>query len=95
MTNAGQLDFIDVLSILSFLVALMNLDENMTQGDKQELQEDLANKADILLSEIHSHLEMQDIKLEGIIKRLEDIEHGIEGNICQIIPAYDSGDDGS
>ena len=81
MTNTGQLDFIDILSILSFLVALMNLDENLTQGDKQELQEDLANKADILLSEIHSHLEQQDIKLDGIIKELEELKHGTERNI--------------
>lgn len=81
MTNTGQLDFIDILSILSFLVALMNLDENLTQGDKQELQEDLANKADILLSEIHSHLEKQDIKLDGIIKELEELKHGTERNI--------------
>ena len=81
MTNTGQLDFIDILSILSFLVALMNLDENLTQGDKQELQEDLANKADILLSEIHSHLEQQDIKLDGIIKELEELKHGTKRNI--------------
>ena len=81
MTNTGQLDFIDILSILSFLVALMNLDENLTQSDKQELQEDLANKADILLSEIHSHLEQQDIKLDGIIKELEELKHGTERNI--------------
>ena len=72
MTNTGQLDFLDWISIMSFIIALMNLDENMTQGDKQELQQDLANKADILLSEIHAHLESQDDKLDFIIGELKN-----------------------
>lgn len=76
MTDNGQLDFLDLISIMSFVIALMNLDENMTQGDKQELQKDLADKADILLSEIHSHLEEQDIKLSNIEKLLEEIKNG-------------------
>ena len=70
MTN-GQLDFLDLISIMSFVISLMNLDENMTQGDKQDLQEDLANKAELLLNEIHAHLESQDIKLDSIIERLD------------------------
>ena len=72
MTNNGQYDFLDYISILSFIIALMNLDENMTQGDKQELQQDLADKADTLLMEIHSHLESQDDKLDKILERLNN-----------------------
>ena len=79
--NNGQLDFLDLITIMSFVIALQNLDENITQSDKQELQHDLADKADLLLNEIHSHLEKQDIKLDHIIKRLEDIENGTERNI--------------
>lgn len=74
MNNTDQLDFIDLLSIMSFIIGLINLDENVTQTDKQELQHDLANKADRLLSEIHSHLENQDVKLDSILKRLEDLK---------------------
>ena len=65
-----QLDFIDLLSIASFVIGLMNLDENLTQGDKQELMEELGNKADLLLKEIHEHLEIQDDKLDEILKKL-------------------------
>ena len=57
---------------MSFVIALMNLDENMTQGDKQDLQRDLSNKADKLLMEIHSHLESQDEKLDFILKELQN-----------------------
>lgn len=78
MTNNGQLDFLDLISIMSFVIALMNLDENMTQSDKQELQHDLADKADALLSEIHSHLESQDIKLDLI---MEELKNGTQRNI--------------
>ena len=78
--NNGQLDFLDLISIMSFVVGLINLDENVTQSDKQELQHDLADKADMLLQEIHSHLEKQDIKLDHILKRLEEYD-GTERNI--------------
>ncbi len=63
----GEFTFLDMVSLLSFLIGIMNLDENLTQGDKQELQQDLSNKADLLLNEIHSHLETQDKKLDEII----------------------------
>ena len=69
-----QLDFIDLLSIASFVVGVMNLQENLTQGDKQDLQKDFSNKADSLLKEIHAHLEMQDNKLNEILLRLEKIK---------------------
>ena len=63
----GEFTFLDTITLVSFIIGLMNLDENMTQGDKQDLQEDLSQKADLLLSEIHGHLEQQD----AILKRLE------------------------
>ena len=66
----SQLSFIDIISILSFVISLENLEENMTQSDKQELQNDLADKADKLLSEIHKHLETQDQKLDYIISQI-------------------------
>ena len=67
----GEFTFLDIVSIASFLIGVMNLEENLTQGDKQELMENLSSKADLLLKEIHRHLEEQDSKLDEIIKRLE------------------------
>jgi len=68
-----QLDLLDTLNIMSFVIGLMNLNENLTQGDKQELMEELSNKADLLLKEIHNHLEEQDKKLDRIMKMLGEI----------------------
>ena len=66
----NQLSFIDLLSIASFAISLENLEENMTQSDKQDLQKDLSDKADLLLKEIHEHLERQDQKIDEILRRL-------------------------
>lgn len=66
----GQWTFIDLLSILSFLIGVMNLDENVTQGDKQDLMQELSNKSDILLQEIHGHLAAQDAKIDQILEVL-------------------------
>ena len=68
--NNGQFTFLDVISIMSFLISVENLEANLTQNDKQELQRDLSNKADMLLKEIHQHLEEQDNKIDRILKEL-------------------------
>ena len=68
----GEFTFLDMLSILSFLIGTMNLNENLTQGDKQDLLEEFSTKADILLKEIHSHLEKQDNKLDKILEEISN-----------------------
>ena len=66
-----QLDLLDLMNIASFCIGLMNLNENVTQGDKQDLMQELNTKSDFLLTEIHKHLKDQDEKLETIMQRLE------------------------
>ena len=68
----GEFTFLDLVSLCSFIIGLMNLNENLTQGDKQDIQDDLSKKADLLLKEIHQHLTEQDSKIDMILKRLED-----------------------
>jgi len=62
-----ELDFIDLLSIMSFVVGLMNLDENLTQGDKQELMQELDNKTNKILDELRRELSYQNELLERFI----------------------------
>ena len=68
-----QLTFLDILNVLSFLIGVENLEANLDQNDKADLQHDLSMTAEKLLSEIHAHLELQDVKIDKILKRLEDI----------------------
>lgn len=67
----GQFTFLDSVSLLGFFIGLMNLEENITQSDKQEMMEELNNKTDLLLREIHKHLQMQDEKIDNILRYME------------------------
>lgn len=70
--------FIDNLIIsvtmVSFIVGILNYEENLTQSDKQDLISELNNTSNKLLDEIHQHLESQDNKLNKILERLEEVK---------------------
>lgn len=69
-----QLTFIDVLSILSFVIGLENLELNVDQNDMDEQTRSINKAANELVSkalaEIHQHLEMQDKKIDAIMEVL-------------------------
>ena len=66
----GQFTFLDSITLISFIIGIMNYEENLTQSDKQDLQDQLNSKIDLLLKEIHSHLEEQDKKIDKIMEVL-------------------------
>ena len=70
--DQGEFTFLDIIALMSFFIGVINLDENLTQSDKQELQESLSQKADLLLQEIHGHLEEQDALLKQILEELRN-----------------------
>ncbi|MBR3645982.1 MAG: hypothetical protein IKN54_06150 [Lachnospiraceae bacterium] len=67
----GNLTFIDMLSIISFCVGLQNLDLNIAQDDLDNQTQELDRELRSVVDEIHKHLEMQDEKLDMIMKRME------------------------
>lgn len=71
MNQNQQFSYLDLINIMSFVIGIMNLDENLTQGDKQDLMDDFDKKADTLLQEIQGHLKSQDKKIDSIIQKLE------------------------
>lgn len=56
-----QINFLDILSILSFIIGLENLQENRQQSESQEQ----------IIKSIEEHLKKQDEQYEKIIKLLE------------------------
>lgn len=74
MNNNEQLSLLDILNILSFIIGILNYNENLTQGDKQELMHEIDNKISLVLDKVQKHLEIQDKQLNIIIKRLEELE---------------------
>lgn len=61
----GEFTFLDIISLTSFLLGIMNLEENLTQGDLQD-------KTQLILDEIHGHLQKQDDKIDEILRRLNN-----------------------
>lgn len=69
-SNNGGLGFLDTLNIMSFIVGMMNLEQNLTQNDKQEIENQFSTKVDQLLKEIHEHLQQQDAKIDAIMNKI-------------------------
>lgn len=59
----GEFTFLDIISLTSFLIGLMNLEENISQGDLQD-------KTQLIIDEIHGHLQEQDDKIDRILEVL-------------------------
>ncbi len=74
MNNNEQLTLLDILNILSFIIGILNYNENLTRDDKQELMREIDNKISLVLDKVQKHLEIQDKQLNIIIKRLEELE---------------------
>lgn len=74
--NRNELEFMDILNIMSFIIGMMNYGENMTQGDKQDIMHSLDNQTQTLLENIHNHLTEQD-------RKLEEIQNDIRRYICK------------
>lgn len=66
------LDFLDIITLLSFVLSVENLEQNLSQNDKQDLQHDLSEKAEKILKEVHTHLEKQDKLLNDIWSKLNE-----------------------
>ena len=77
----GEITFLDTVSIMSFLIGVQNFDLNVTQEDAQNIQRRSDANANLILNEIHKHLEKQDAKIDLILKELEELKNGTERNI--------------
>lgn len=73
----NELGLLDIISLMSFCIALENLDLNISQEDIQSSSmhiEDVVNKRlQKALEDIHGHLSVQDSKLNVIMNRLEEL----------------------
>ena len=75
----GELTAIDILSVLSFVIGLKNLDLNVDQNDMDAQTREIDKRANELvrnaIAEIHKHLEMQDEKINKILEVLKIENH--------------------
>ena len=64
-------NFVDYVNLMDLAISLQNLRSNTSQEDRQKLEEHFNDKLNILLEEIHGHLQQQDKKIDLILKKLE------------------------
>lgn len=67
--NQNQFEY--NLALASFILGIMNYQENLTQNDKQELMDNSAKIQDQIINKIDAHLQIQDQKIDEILKRLD------------------------
>lgn len=72
--RTNDLSFLDLMSIASFVIALQNLEMNITQEDMFENTDRLDRGLRTNVEEIHKHLEEQDRKLDILLSRLEKLD---------------------
>lgn len=70
--DSENLDFLDIISLLSFLIGVQNLDLNITQNDLQSSETNLNKALRKEVDEIHAHLEKQDALLQDIKLELQE-----------------------
>lgn len=71
----GEFTFLDMLTIMSFLIGLQNLDANITQNDMQKSTEKLDKTLKQNVSDIHRHLKEQDKKIDYIMGVLSNAQN--------------------
>ncbi len=61
------------LNLASFILGLMNYEQNLTQNDKSEILQNSQDVSDKVISSIDNHLQNQDKQLKEIILLLKEI----------------------
>ena len=64
--------FIDLVNLMDLAISLQNLRSNTSQEDSQKLEKHFNDKLELVLDEIHTHLQEQDNKIDLILKKLEE-----------------------
>ena len=68
----NKLGFLDIITLISFVVGLQNLEMNITQEDMQETTEKLDKALRDQVKDIHDHLAEQDKKIDNILGILKE-----------------------
>ena len=63
-------DFLDALSLVSFMVGIANYNENLSQSDKDDLMTSLDKKTNSMLERLEKDLEEQNVMLRAILEKL-------------------------
>ena len=71
-------DFIDAISLISFMVGIANYDENLSQSDKDDLMKSLDEKTNEMLTCLEKDIDNQNEMIKDITNRLDRIERKLD-----------------
>lgn len=71
-------DFIDAISLISFMVGIANYDENLSQSDKDDLMKSLDEKTNEMLTRLEKDIDNQNEMIKDITNRLDRIERRLD-----------------
>ena len=63
-------DFLDAVSLVSFIIGIANYNENLSQSDKDDMMHALDEKANNMLERLEADLEEQNELLRQILDKL-------------------------
>lgn len=66
-------NFMDALALASFYLGMANLEENLTQSDKDDLMGRFDEQTNAILERIHGELEEQNRVLRDISSKLDEV----------------------
>lgn len=69
-------DFLDVMACMGFAIGLVNYQENLQQSDNDDIMRKLDDKTTMMIEQLETDLAEQNVMLQDIIKRLEEIKNG-------------------
>lgn len=72
--DSGEFTFMDYIAIVSLLIGIENLELNITQEDMDKQTATVNNEVDKALDMIQNHLEIQDKKIDELLKRMETLK---------------------
>lgn len=64
-------DFLDALTVASFMIGIANYNENLTQSDKDDIMNGLDQQTNDILIKVQESLEKQNKMLREILRRLD------------------------
>jgi len=71
-------DFIDAISLISFMVGIANYDENLSQSDKADLMKSFDEKTNEMLTRLEKDIDDQNEMIKDITNRLDRIERKLD-----------------
>lgn len=79
-TSNQQWDFLDWISVMSFLIGIANYQENLTQGGKQDLLHEVDEATEQAIAKVRQHLAEQDKKIDKILEMLKNEDQTLHGS---------------